>query len=513
MIKKTILLTIIIVGAIFFSCLYSSAVGIPSPPHRFMGYVIDETGDLAVTGTIVSAKLNNIFYNTTVKNGTYGFSAETEAFYVNGSEGDGVIHFYVNGVLTSQTATFVSGGLNVNFARYLNLSLDTTSLVISTIVTSGITSSQATISWTTDKSANSTVYYGITQTLGYTEHDASYVKNHSLTLTTLQPDTTYYYEVVSYDHSGHIARANNSGAYYHFVTEQTPGGNGGNSDDGGGTLPPGETNHPPFAHVGGPYYGLINHPITFDASQSNDTDGFIVNYSWNFGDGTIESTNQVFITHTYLQIGNYTVVFTVTDNKGTKNSTTTKAYISTNDTDGDGWSNDAERVYGTNPNDALDFPEDSDRDGIPDSIDTDDDNDGLSDYDELRLGTDPTNASDVLRILNEYGLFFLLDTTGDSIVDTYYNQASGVVTMLVDEGNGTFLIDVNGDDIYEYQYLVQLNSIIPYSDATANEPAFNSIYLALVIGTIIVLVVGITAYSMKIKGKKKNEKGAEHDKE
>ena len=503
MIKKTIPLTIIIVCVFFFSCLYSLAEDIPSPPHCFKGYAIDETGDLAATGTIVSAKLNNIFYNTTVKNGTYGFLTETESFYVNGSDGDGVIHFYINGVLTTQTATFVSGGLNVNFARYLNLSLDTASLVINSVAAAGITSSQATISWATNKTANSTVYYGTTLTLEHVTHDASYVKNHSLTLTTLQADTTYYYEIVSYDHSDHIARDNNSGAYYHFTTEQTQGGNGGNGGDGGETLPPGETNHPPVAHTGGPYYGLIHQRVTFDASQSNDTDGYIVNYSWNLGDGTIISTIQLRLTHTYSQIGNYTVVLTVTDNRGAKNSTTTKAYISTNDTDGDGWSNDAEQVYGTNPNNASDFPEDSDHDGIPDIIDPDNDNDGLSDTEEVRLGLNPFDASDVLRISNEFGVFFLLDTNGDTKVDTYYNQTTGVTTLLVVSGNNTFLIDVDGNNKYDYIYNSTTGTIALYqSPGSSPKIDYPLIYVLFVISLVISFVLFLV-YKIVSRGRKK----------
>jgi PKD repeat protein len=503
MIKKTIPLTIIIVSAFFFSCLYSSGEDIPSPPHCFKGYAMNETGDLAATGTIVSAKLNNIFYNTTVKNGTYGFLTETESFYVNGSDGDGVIHFYINGVLTTQTATFVPGGLNVNFARYLNLSLDTAILVINSVAATGITSSQATISWVTNKSANSTVNYGTSLTLGHVIRDVSYVKNHSLTLTTLLADTTYYYEVVSYDHSGHIARDNNSGAYYHFTTEQTQGETGDNDSDAGDTLPPVDTNHHPIAHAAGPYYGLVHQPVTFDASQSNDTDGYIVNYSWNLGDGTIISTIQLQLTYTYSQIGNYTVILTVTDNEGEKNSTTTKAYISTNDTDGDGWSNDAEQAYGTNPNNASDFPEDSDHDGIPDIVDSDNDNDGLSDTEEVRLGLNPFDASDVLRISNEFGVFFLLDTNGDAKVDTYYNQTTGMTTPLITQGTTTFLIDVDGNNQYDYIYNSTTGTIALYQSLGSSPKIdYTLIYVVLIICLVISFVLFLV-YKIFSRGRKK----------
>jgi PKD repeat protein len=84
--------------------------------------------------------------------------------------------------------------------------------------------------------------------------------------------------------------------------------------------------HPPKADAGGPYSGVIGSPITFDGSGSNDADGTIVSYLWNFGDST--TGTGVSPIHTYTIAGNYTVILTVTDNEGITHSNSTTANIS-----------------------------------------------------------------------------------------------------------------------------------------------------------------------------------------
>jgi PKD repeat protein len=64
--------------------------------------------------------------------------------------------------------------------------------------------------------------------------------------------------------------------------------------------------------------GCSGRSCAFDGRGSGDSDGTIVTYAWEFGDGTIGSG--VAVQHTYAQGGNYTVTLTVTDDDGATSS-------------------------------------------------------------------------------------------------------------------------------------------------------------------------------------------------
>jgi PKD repeat protein len=80
--------------------------------------------------------------------------------------------------------------------------------------------------------------------------------------------------------------------------------------------------HPVAIFTWDPPEPIYNQPATFNASKSYDTDGIIIKYAWNFGDGTpiVEETDPI-VTHVFTAPGNYTVTLTVTDNDLLTNST------------------------------------------------------------------------------------------------------------------------------------------------------------------------------------------------
>ena len=74
----------------------------------------------------------------------------------------------------------------------------------------------------------------------------------------------------------------------------------------------------PVADAKGPYAGFVGDPITFDARNSNDTNGEIVKYEWDWNnDGSLDqSSTSAMITHTWTTPYDGWVSLRVTDNEG-----------------------------------------------------------------------------------------------------------------------------------------------------------------------------------------------------
>ena len=65
--------------------------------------------------------------------------------------------------------------------------------------------------------------------------------------------------------------------------------------------------------------------VNFDASGSSDTDGSIVSYEWDFGDGGSETG--LTVKHTFNTAGTYKITLTVTDNRGRTASVAQKLIV------------------------------------------------------------------------------------------------------------------------------------------------------------------------------------------
>lgn len=85
------------------------------------------------------------------------------------------------------------------------------------------------------------------------------------------------------------------------------------------------SNTPPIANIAFTQTGTSN--FNFNGTASNDPDGTITKYQWDFGDGA--SALGATASHTYASPGSYTVKLTVTDNLGATGSATLNVSVAT----------------------------------------------------------------------------------------------------------------------------------------------------------------------------------------
>jgi len=265
-----------------------------------------------------------------------------------------------------------------------------------------------------------------------------------------------------------------------FTTKGDPGGGDpGGGDPGGGD--PGD-NKLPIADADGPYTGFVGIPVIFNGSGSNDPDGYITNYTWRFGDGT-EGYGEI-TNHTYIEIGNYTVTILVTDDGGKKSSNLTYAIIT-------GVANNPPSmpvVTGSRmgqKNIIYNYTAvstDLDNDTIRYFFDWDDNTNTTSDFlesgtiyntshnwttsgvytvavyaEDINGGVSGTTEMTVFIDVNVLFIDdviqgYLLDTNDDGIYDVFHNNATGSETTVELQDNGNYLIDIDGDDDWDYIY-------------------------------------------------------------
>jgi len=96
------------------------------------------------------------------------------------------------------------------------------------------------------------------------------------------------------------------------------------------TPTPTPSNNPPQANAGANKTSKVGQSVSFNGSSSTDSDGTIISYAWDFGDGG--SSSGSIVSHVYSSPGTYTVSLTVTDNNGATNTDTAIAIITEDST-------------------------------------------------------------------------------------------------------------------------------------------------------------------------------------
>jgi hypothetical protein len=200
------------------------------------------------------------------------------------------------------------------------------------------------------------------------------------------------------------------------------------------------------------------------------------------------------------------------DNKSSNSSSVTFSIDTTFiDTDGDGWSDEDEQQYGTDPNNPDNYPLDTDGDRTPDTVDTDDDNDGysddmessyrtdtvnldeyptdtdndgvpnddssdgkytgdedddddgLTDTIETTLGSSPISGSDVTTFYISGEPYYLVDLSQNGIYDILY-EPTEKTSNGVEKQNDNYLIDINRDGTWDHIYNTLDGSISTYKE-------------------------------------------------
>ncbi len=77
----------------------------------------------------------------------------------------------------------------------------------------------------------------------------------------------------------------------------------------------------------------VGETVTFDAADSTDPDGDVLQYQWDFGDGATTTTTAEVVDHVYTEVASYTAIVTVVDPGGLNDSAKKKFTIYPVDTE------------------------------------------------------------------------------------------------------------------------------------------------------------------------------------
>ena len=225
---------------------------LPTPPNAFSSSYSNGNLNLTwnngsdnetpSTGLYYNLMVGNSSTNNTIVSGVYGGSSGGGGGSGGGANGyfgnmmqrknislnkylaGGTYYWYIQTIDTGLAKSNWSGGQSIVVGT------DATAPDISG-VSSSVTSSSATITWTTSESANSSVHYGTTTATTSSSSSTNLVASHSITLSSLSASTLYYYNASSCDYWANC----NTSSQYSFTTSAapvSPGGGGGSSSGG-----------------------------------------------------------------------------------------------------------------------------------------------------------------------------------------------------------------------------------------------------------------------------------------
>ena len=131
------------------------------------------------------------------------------------------------------------------------------------------------------------------------------------------------------------------------------------------------------------------------------------------------------------------------------------------------------------------------------AVATDSDSDGIPDYIEKTLGSDSTNSSDVIPVNITGKTRYLVDTNSDGKSDKFYDGAAGVAGRITTVGTtdaGKYLIDLDGDSVWDYVYDPVSKTVTPAEKTSAT----GFPWLFVIIGIIVVVILVIIGVLFKL---------------
>ena len=289
----------------------------------------------------------------------------------------------------------------------------------------------------------------------------------------------------------------------------------------------------PVADAGGPYFEFVGVNIVFDGSDSNESEGIIESYEWDFGDGangTGKKTN-----HTYTTSGNFTVTLKVTNDAGQSDSDTTYAIISdTPNTPPNDPTISGPQILTKNMNYTFEIrATDPDGDNLDYIIRWGDKNSTIAenlssgtvyeanhswssegvytikvraeDNDTISDTTSFTVYVDIpIEYIDDVIQGYMIDYDNDGIFDKFFNSYTEVESYVQKLPNGTYLIDIDNDRNWDYYYDIENNELTVYQSAVdevdeekekdAQKNKELGLLLLVLIGIIIVILIVIILY-------------------
>jgi hypothetical protein len=287
--------------------------------------------------------------------------------------------------------------------------------------------------------------------------------------------------------------------------------------NGGGYEPPSNIplNMKPIADAsaGEPYKGVINTNIIFNGSFSYDpdSDGYLIEWYWDFGDGTNDTG--LIINHSYSKKGVYNVTLTVTDDDNDydiyrtivvislPNKSPSKPIINGPIT-GHKNINYTYIVLSTDPNNDDIKYSCNWNDGSLDSSDfLQNGSSWMCNHSWIKAGkyiinviaTDNQTYSSSQKTIwidsmNISNIGYIIDIDGDGTYDFFHNETNGNETAL-DTERGNYLIDENGDGKWDWIYNKETDRLTPFKEKAEEDYTLWYVLLLLII-IIMVYIVG-----------------------